>query len=122
MPLNDLFEYKLMESVEGSIIATIHINASHRLYKGHFPGNPVTPGVTLIEIVRLVLSESLNKDLMLTEARDIKYLASIVPPYTDNINLEVKYNTVTNGIAVNCVLSGNGQVYTKIRGTFSESK
>ncbi|MBN2523634.1 MAG: hypothetical protein JXB24_10190 [Bacteroidales bacterium] len=122
MPLNDLFEYKLIESVEGSIIATIHIHANHRLFKGHFPGNPVTPGVTLIEIVRVVLSESVKKDLMLTEARDIKYLASIVPPNTDTINLEIKYKTAANGIAVNCVLSGNDQVYTKIRGIFSESK
>ncbi len=122
MPLNDLFTYKILKSEAGNIRAMIDIHSKHRLFHGHFPGKPVTPGVALVEITRLILSDSVNKDLMLTEAKEIKFMASVVPPYTKNLVLEIKYHVTTKGIAANCVLSGNNQVYTKIRGVFSETK
>lgn len=122
MPLNDLFTYKISKSGTGKIKAIISINAEHRLYSGHFPGKPVTPGIALIEIVRIILSDLLNIDLMLTEAKDIKFLASVVPPDMQGLNLEITYKQLHEGISVRCELSGNNKVYTKIRGIFSERK
>ena len=120
MPLNDLFDYKILSSEEGSIKALIDINPGHRIYEGHFPGKPVTPGVALVEIFRLILSEQLDKNLMLSEAKDIKYLSSVVPPDTNNLTMAIIYQIETNKITASCVLSGNNNVYTKVRASFSE--
>lgn len=122
MPLNDLFTYKISESGDGSIKAIININAEHSLYGGHFPGQPVTPGIALLEMIRIILSDLLNKDMMLTEAKDIKFLAPVVPPDMQNLDLEITYLNLSEGISTRCILSGNDKVYTKIRGVFSESK
>ncbi|MGD2036017.1 MAG: hypothetical protein PVF73_13220 [Bacteroidales bacterium] len=122
MPLNDLFAYKLSGSEPGVVRAVINLNAKHRLYTGHFPDKPVTPGVALIEIIRIILSDVLGKELMFTGARDIKFIASVVPPDMDNLGLEIKYGKSQEGIPVHCTLSGNDKVYMKIRGTFSENE
>ncbi len=121
MPLNDLFTYKIQDSEIGTLKASITIDQNHRLYNGHFPNKPITPGVALIEIVRIVLSDFIAKNLMLTQAKDIKFIASVVPPEMNDLDLSIEYSEVSEGISVNGILSGNDKVYMKIRGIFSES-
>ena len=120
MPLNDFFKYSVESAEPGQIKALLSIDQNHDIFKGHFPGNPVTPGVTQLEIIRQILSECTQKDLMLKEAKDLKFLAPIVPPHTDNIEVTLIYREEEGRISVRCILSRHEQVFTKIRGTFSE--
>lgn len=120
MPLNDFFSYKIKLNEAGHIKALLSINRHHGIFKGHFPENPVTPGVTQLEMIRQVLSCCIEKDLMLTEAKDFKFIAPILPPNTDGIELNIDYKKEQGKISTRCVLSRNEQVFTKIRGTFSE--
>lgn len=120
MPLTNFFKYRI-ESVEpGQIKALLSIDRNHDIFRGHFPGNPVTPGVTQLEIIRQILSECTKKDLMLKEAKYLKFLAPIIPPHTDNIEVTINYKEEEGRISTRCVLSQREQVFTKIRGTFSE--
>jgi 3-hydroxyacyl-[acyl-carrier-protein] dehydratase len=119
MPLNDFFTYKIDRHEAGIITARVRINASHRIFAGHFPGQPITPGVALIEIIRLVLSSVLNKNLMLTEAREIKFISAVIPAEIDEIELSVEYNESPAGVSAACIFSGKGAVFTKLRGDFS---
>jgi 3-hydroxyacyl-[acyl-carrier-protein] dehydratase len=120
MPLNDFFSYTINSNESGHIKALLSIDQNHDIFKGHFPGNPVTPGVTQLEMVRQVLSKCTNKDLMLTEAKDLKFLSPLLPPQTHDIELTIDYKEEQGTISTRCVLSRNDQVFTKIRGTFSE--
>lgn len=120
MPLNDFFNYTIELNEPGQIKALLNIDQDHDIFNGHFPGNPVTPGVTQLEIIRQILSKCTKKNLMLKEAKDLKFLAPILPPHTDNILLLIDYTEDQGRISARCVLSRNEQVFTKIRGTFSE--
>jgi 3-hydroxyacyl-[acyl-carrier-protein] dehydratase len=120
MPLNDFFTYEIIHQDHASIKALVTIDPQHRLYKGHFPGQPVTPGVVLIEIMRQVLSKSLNKKLMLTAAKEIKYLAPVLPGETKQIEYLIETSESNDAFSVNCVISWGEKVFTKIRGEFRE--
>jgi 3-hydroxyacyl-[acyl-carrier-protein] dehydratase len=120
MPLNDFFTYQVLESVPGAIKARVSINANHPLYKGHFPEQPVTPGVVLIEIIRTVLSSVLKKQLMLESAKEIKFIAAVLPTQVNQIDLEIGYNESENKINANCILSGQGRIFAKLKGEFRE--
>jgi len=120
MPLNDFFSYTIKLNDAGHIKALLSIDQHHDIFKGHFPGNPVTPGVTQMEMVRQILSNCIQKDLMLKEAKDLKFIAPIVPPNTDDIELTIDYKEEQGTVTTKCVLSRKDQVFTKIRGTFSE--
>lgn len=120
MPLNDFFTYSIESDETGQIKALLSIDQNHDIFNGHFPDNPVTPGVTQLEMIRQILSKCLQKDLMLKEAKDLKFLAPIIPPHTNDIELTIDYKELEGRISTRCVLSQNEKVFTKIRGTFSE--
>ena len=43
--INDLFEVVSTKQGEDNYQCQVKFNPEHRIYKAHFPGNPVTPGV-----------------------------------------------------------------------------
>ena len=65
------FLYELTGKEEGS--ATIKLIPSCPIYKAHFPGYPITPGVTLVQIATEIMGKQLKG------ARDIKFIEPIFP-------------------------------------------
>ncbi|MGE5424184.1 MAG: hypothetical protein ACM3N9_02405, partial [Syntrophothermus sp.] len=47
----------------------------HPVFAGHFPENPVTPGVFQIRIIHELVAEATGKSLRLTFCDNIKYLS-----------------------------------------------
>lgn len=119
MPLNNFYTYQLLESNDQSLRFSISIDTNHEVYKGHFPGQPVTPGVILLEMVRNILSQHFNKDLMMVQAKEIKFLAPVIPTETSTLELEISYEEKQSGYGVNCKFTGSEKVFTKIKAEFS---
>lgn len=51
IPQQDPFRFidEIVEVDDDHIVATCVFRADHAFYRGHFPGQPITPGVILIE-------------------------------------------------------------------------
>jgi 3-hydroxyacyl-[acyl-carrier-protein] dehydratase len=62
-----------------SFTATVTFNHSHIIFEGHFPGQPIVPGVILVEISAAVVSQIIKKELIVKEASVIKFLQVIDP-------------------------------------------
>lgn len=61
------------------------------IYKAHFPGNPITPGVCIIQIATELLSELCdNRTLELLNVSNAKYLAVIAPNQTEELSYRFK--------------------------------
>lgn len=60
-----LFVDSIVEIDDQKIICTKNLSYNEPFFAGHFPGNPVTPGVLLVEMAAqasLILAGSLEKD------------------------------------------------------------
>ncbi len=57
----------------------IRLNASHFIYKAHFPGMPVTPGVCIIQTARELLETLIGTPLTITAIKNVKFVAVISP-------------------------------------------
>lgn len=78
--LNDFYKIKSTEILDsGSYKAKIILNKNHAIFKGHFPGNPVAPGVCMMQIVKDLTENFLNAPLFLTSASNVKFMAIINP-------------------------------------------
>lgn len=59
--------------------AKIALNCEHLIYKAHFPGNPITPGVCLMQICQELVAEYCGKLLYMIAAKNIKFLNVLNP-------------------------------------------
>ena len=93
MLLNDFFKITtLKNATECELIAEIELNPNHKIYKGHFPGNPVVPGVVSVQMINEILSEHLKIKLMTSKARSIKFTSMINPKANPNLIFKINYS------------------------------
>lgn len=80
------------------------IKEEHPVYQGHFPGNPITPGVLTLQMVRECLSRHVGRELQFTAIKNCRFVAMIRPGDT----LRLDFETETNGqtVHVKATLTG----------------
>ncbi len=119
MLLKDLYSFSILSVDNEEIKAKIEINKNSRIYKGHFPQMPVTPGVCQVLIIKEVVSKVLNKSLMLTESGNIKFLSMHNPAETVGLLLTINYKCISeDDISVTGLLYSNNTKYLKFDGVF----
>ena len=72
---------------------TLHITADHPAFQGHFPGNPLLPGVSLLaEVIEAVLSRPELAALLGPCPRIgiAKFLSPVLPGTVLNLQLQAK--------------------------------
>lgn len=74
---------------ESKIEAQISIDPSHPIFEGHFPGQPILPGVCMMQIVRELVTKEVSSALVLTEASNVKFLHIIDPLVHSNVDVEI---------------------------------
>ena len=96
MLLNNFFKLNNIEisSDRSSAIANATLNPQHSIFEGHFPENPVVPGVCMIQMIKEILSEIFKKELMLVKSSSIKMNNLIDPLQNRIINFELKTRSV----------------------------
>jgi len=77
--LNDFYRIVDETSCDGTYNCKVKMNPQHGLYKVHFPGNPVTPGVCLVQMATEILERKYDKKFQLSEAVNIKFRKTVVP-------------------------------------------
>ena len=105
-----------MESSEAELSCRIVFNADHDIFKGHFPGQPVVPGVCMMEIVKELLQNKVNKPLVLQNARNVKFLGFISPDMQPVANIKWKQSDA--GYMVTASLGINGSALFKLDGNY----
>lgn len=80
MVLKDqLYQITGKESSEHGISYGIALQASHEIYQAHFPGEPVTPGVCIIQMVKELAEEHLGVQMEIKAVKNVKFLSVLSP-------------------------------------------
>jgi 3-hydroxyacyl-[acyl-carrier-protein] dehydratase len=113
---DNFFKIKSINKDESGsrFIVEIELDPGHYIYKGHFPGNPIVPGVCMQQIVKDLLSDILQKELFMKKAENMKFLSVIVPG-TDkvlNVNINIK-SSENNEIKIDSSISNQERVFFK---------
>ena len=89
---NSFYTITNEERAANSIAVTVSLNASHPIFDGHFPGQPVVPGVCMMQIVKELLDKGTEKNTLLRHGSNIKFLNFIDPVKQPEVNISVQYD------------------------------
>ena len=111
----DFFIIEKIDDTENGFFVELRTNPEHTIYKAHFPGNPITPGVCIIQTAGELLEAKLNRKLYLKSSKNIKFLSVIIPENEKTIRFGFS-NIVEedNGYKVQVVVSDDTNVYAKL--------
>jgi len=99
--LTDFYTLQSSEKQEnGRFIANINLNKDHDIFNGHFPGNPVTPGVCMMQIVKELTEEFTGAQLFLKSASNVKFMAIINPFETPDLSLQLDITETEDEVKV----------------------
>jgi 3-hydroxyacyl-[acyl-carrier-protein] dehydratase len=109
-----------MQKSEGAVRTSIELDPAHIIFKGHFPSVPVVPGVCMVQIIKELLIETLQQELILRKADHLKFLTVINPQETGSVKVEISYaSTEENQLKVTAAIVNENVSYFKFKGIFS---
>jgi 3-hydroxyacyl-[acyl-carrier-protein] dehydratase len=99
--------------------AVITLDAAHRIFDGHFPGQPVVPGVCMMQIVRELAQQGIGAPLQIRTADNMKFLAILNPVEHPEVVVTVSYTPNGDMYTVDGTLSAGTITFFKFKGTLS---
>ncbi|MES2374964.1 MAG: 3-hydroxyacyl-ACP dehydratase [Bacteroidota bacterium] len=114
---DSLFKITSINADDSTIVASVTVDVHSDILKGHFPGQPVVPGASMLQLVKEVLTTAIKKPLRLTKAENIKFL-SLINPSVETLQLNISYILTDNEIKTNATLSSGDITCMKLQGTF----
>lgn len=82
------------------IAAVIQINASHEIFDGHFPGQPVLPGVCMLQISQELIEKATASSLVMESTGQVKFLSMVVPQNAQEISIEISWKENLDMVSV----------------------
>ncbi len=123
MLLKDFYTVEQIEKItEQKYDAIVHLNKEHAVFKGHFPGNPVTPGVCMMQIIKELTQEILGSSLILKSSSNVKFMALINPEVNAKLRLELEVSgTLDSEIKVKNTTFFDETVALKLFNTYQKA-
>lgn len=119
MILNNLFLLDKLDLQENKLEALVHIDEQHKILRGHFPQQPVVPGVCMIELVKELLEQGLQCKLMMQQSSVIKFLTMFAPPHFTQANCQIQFQWKSSTeLQIDGQLSWKDQIFLKIKASY----
>ena len=108
------------EDTSENMHTIMQMNPGHEIFSGHFPGQPVVPGVCMLQMVKELAETFSGTSLRLINGHDLKFLSVIDPRRHPLIYAETQCSADTPGrLAVISRFYYRDLTFFKFKGVFS---
>ena len=94
---------KVLEMGDGKAVGIKNVTVNEPFFQGHFPGNPIMPGVLIVEalaqvgaVLALSMEENKGKLAVFTKMNNFKFRRQVKPG--DTLRLEIELGTFRHGM------------------------
>ncbi len=118
--LENFYTVDTISELEKNKISTqVTLNKEHKIFEGHFPGHPVTPGVCMMQIVKEITENYLNTSLQLQTAENVKFMAIINPEENSKIGIDFEIKEDDDKVTVKSVTRFEDTIALKFSGIYN---
>ena len=104
--------YTKVDKTDNSV--TIRLLPESEIFKAHFPGNPITPGVCQVGIVGEVLETMRGRRLELREVKNLKFVEVLKPGSVGEVVITFdKMEEDGSRLAAKGTVASESRTYTK---------
>lgn len=120
MQLKDFYRILSIEkAADQKYTAIISVNEKHDVFKGHFPGNPIMPGVCMMQIIKELTEQITKTSLMMQSLSNVKFMALINPEMTPELRLDLEITKTEEGtIKIKNTTLFNETIALKLNSTY----
>ena len=94
----------------------IKLNPEHTIYKAHFPGEPITPGVCILQIAIELLEQTMKASIKVNCVKNIKFLRIVSPEQITEVKYSLQKITKEEGgaLKLQVVVTASDETYAKM--------
>jgi 3-hydroxyacyl-[acyl-carrier-protein] dehydratase len=119
MLIPDFYHIESQHHDQGEITTVIKLNPDHEIYKGHFPDQPVVPGVVQLQIIKELLEARIEHKLLLSNMASAKYLNMIIPEKHTKLECQITIKEADGVKKITAAIKEKDLVFTKIKASFT---
>ncbi len=111
---NSFYRILNFEHTEEGYRAEVELSADHPIYKGHFPNQPVVPGVCTMRVVRELTARAVGCAIWFDTIREAKFVSALIPCEGLRITVEATLGEQT----LRAVVRRDEQVVLKLQASW----
>ena len=114
------YSVKEFNFTDNQLKAIIELNPEHEVFKGHFPNNPVTPGVCMLQILKELTEQATNTNLFIKECSNVKFMALINPETNPILAITIDINPLEENFKIKASASFDETVALKVNALLTQ--
>ncbi len=69
----------------------VSLLADNFIYKAHFPDNPITPGVCIVQVAKELVEDLTGNRLVIAKIKNVKFLSTLSPLQTPVVTFTITH-------------------------------
>ena len=96
MLLNYYYKITNQQTTDYATLFDVMLLPECEIYKGHFPGMPVAPGVCNIQMIKECVERIAGKPLLLESMMQCKFISMITPEQNVELQIRIESTEIEN--------------------------
>ncbi len=97
----------------------ITLTQGHEIYRGHFPDNPISPGVCSIQTIRECCEDALGRRLAITNINQCRFLSILTPQKNDVVVNFAIAPADADTFKIEASISNENEQFVSLKATFT---
>jgi 3-hydroxyacyl-[acyl-carrier-protein] dehydratase len=118
---NSFFTIEEFLKDAASFRAVVRLNEQHPVFAGHFPGQPVVPGVFTLQMIKECVAYALEKEVRFTTVQNCKFSKTILPGVHRLLEIHCLYSQQDGEYAVNAAVQSGEVTFLSLKAKLSDA-
>lgn len=109
-----IFTIEKIDQTENRHIFKAILDPSHKISDGHFPSNPVVPGVCTMDMIKMCCAVIMGKEVRFDTIKEVKFLATILPTQHSELDVIIE---VKESMSISVLVKSEDTTMMKLKAT-----